>query len=311
MDPANKIKELQKSITALESQRPLLGDQVVDSSIAALQKEIAGLRPAFTEERKLVSMIFCDIVGSSSMAAERDPEDVLNIVNGALHEMNLAVKSCGGSVTRYMGDGILAVFGAPKAQEHHAEQAIRAGLAIQERIKEYADLQREKRGLPDFKVRVGINSGRVVGGSVGGEQGEYTVIGDAVNMAARFEAAAPPGGVLIGESTFQLAGGERGFETQAWAPIEVKGSPKPQPVYQVLRALALPRIQIASQAPLTGRSSEMSALQAGYQRVSSQRKPEIIRVIGPAGIGKSRLRQEFITWLDTQQPHPGSALAAP
>ena len=226
--------------------------------------------------------------------------------------MNLAVKSLGGTVARYMGDGILALFGAPKAQEHHAEQAVRAGLAIQERIKEYVDLLRDKRGLPDFKVRVGINSGRVVGGAVGGEQGEYTVIGDAVNMAARFESAAPPGGIPIGESTFQLASGERVFETQAWAPIEVKGSPRPQPVYQVLRALGLPRFRVASQAPLTGRSAEMSALQAGYQRVSSQRKPEIIRVLGPAGIGKSRLRQEFITWLDTQTAPPrvslGSAL---
>ena len=83
--------------------------------------------------------------------------------------MNLAVKSFVGTVTRYMGDGILALFGAPKAQEHHAEQAVRAGLAIQERIKEYADLLRNKRGLPDYKVRVGINSRRVVGGVVGGK----------------------------------------------------------------------------------------------------------------------------------------------
>ena len=169
MDPTNKIKELQQAIKALDAQRPVLGDQVVDSSIAALKKEIDGLRPTFTEERKLVSILFCDIVGSSSMAAERDPEEVLNIVNGALHEMNLAVEAFGGTVTRYMGDGILAVFGAPKAQERHAEQATRAGLAIQERIQAYGDLLRAERGLPDFKVRVGINSGRVVGGGVGGK----------------------------------------------------------------------------------------------------------------------------------------------
>jgi class 3 adenylate cyclase len=107
MDPANKLEQLREAVEALESQRTILGNQVVDSSIAALQKEIAGLLPTFTEERKLVSILFCDIVGSSSMAADRDPEEVLNIVNGALHEMNLAVESFGGTVNRYMGDGIL------------------------------------------------------------------------------------------------------------------------------------------------------------------------------------------------------------
>jgi adenylate cyclase len=95
------------------------------------------------------------------MAAERDPEDVLNIVNGALHEMNLAVELFGGTVNRYMGDGILALFGAPKAQERHAEQAIRAGLAIQQRIEAYGELLRVEHGLFEFNVRVGINSGRV------------------------------------------------------------------------------------------------------------------------------------------------------
>jgi class 3 adenylate cyclase/tetratricopeptide (TPR) repeat protein len=308
MEPADKIRELQNAIAALESQRSILGNQVVDASIASIQKEIDGLRPAYTEERKLVSILFCDIVGSSRMAADRDPEDVLNIVNGALQEMSLAVEAFGGTVTRYMGDGVLAVFGAPKAQERHAEQAIRAGLAIQERIEAYGELLRKQRGLSGFKVRVGINSGRVVGGGVGGEHGEYTVIGDAVNMAARFEDAAPPGGVLIGETTYQLSGGERVFETQTLSPIEVKGSPRPQPVYLVLHALALPRLQVASQAPLTGRNAELSELQAGYRRVASNSKLEIIRVIGPAGIGKSRLRQEFVTWLESLAAPPRTGL---
>jgi class 3 adenylate cyclase len=310
MDPANKLEQLREAIEALESQRTILGDQVVDSSIAALEKEIAGLRPTFTDERKLVSILFCDIVGSTSMAAERDPEDVLNIVNGALHEMNLAVESFGGTVTRYMGDGILALFGAPKAQERHAEQAIRAGLAIQQRIEAYGELLRLEHGLVEFNVRVGINTGRVVGGGVGGEQGEYTVMGDAVNMAARFEAAAPPGGVLIGETTTQLAGGEGLFEIQAWEPIEVKGSPRPQPVHLVLHARAYPSLQISSRAPLTGRDTELSALQAAYGRVVSGHKLEIVKVIGPAGIGKSRIRQEFISWLETLASPPVITLAS-
>ncbi len=163
MDAPKKIKQLSEAIAAIDSQRPILGDQVVDLSIVALQKEIAALQPAFSKERKLVSILFCDIVGSSRMAAERDPEDVLNIVNDALLEMNKAVETFGGTVTRFMGDGILAVFGAPKAQEQHAAQAIRAGLSIQERIKAYGVRLSEERGLQEFMVRVGINSGHVVG----------------------------------------------------------------------------------------------------------------------------------------------------
>ena len=312
MESVEEIKQLKETIATLESQRLILGDLVVDASVAALQKQIADLRSPFTEERKLVSILFCDIVGSSNMAANRDPEDVLNIVSGALHEMNMAVENLGGTVITYMGDGILAVFGAPKAQEQHAEQAVRAALAIQDRISAYGSFLQANRGLYDFKVRVGVNSGRVVGGGVGTRQGEYTVIGDAVNMAARFEAAAPPGGVLIGETTFQLAGGEDNFETKAWEPIEVKGSPKPQPVYQVLRGRKSRQSRVSVQAPMTGRNSELSVLQAAFQRVSSQLKPEIIHVIGPAGIGKSRLRHEFISWLETLSNPPqvslGSAL---
>lgn len=103
----------------------------------------------------------------------------------------------------------------------------------------------EERGLQEFMVRVGTNSGHVVGGGVGGDRGEYTVIGDAANMAARFEASAPPGGILIGESTFQLAGAERFSDTQAWEPIAVKGSAQPQRVHLVMRALAAGEPQAA------------------------------------------------------------------
>ena len=304
MDQEEKSQQLKNAIVALEAQRTILGDLVVEASISALQKEIASLRPAYIEERKLVSILFCDIVGSTRIAADRDPEVVLTIVNGALQEMNQAIEFFGGTVSRYMGDGILAIFGAPKAQERHAEQAIRAGLAIQDRMAVYADQLRQEHDLPNFQARVGINSGHVVGGVVGGEHGEYTVIGDAANLASRFEAAAPPGAVLVGESTYHLAGGERILDTEALVPIAVKGSLKAQRVYLVKRLHAFPKLIGAAQAPLTGRSSEMTTLQESFQRINEQQTLAFIQVIGPAGIGKTRLRREFTAWLESSPiPH--------
>jgi len=224
MDPTDDIHKLRQTIAALEGQRSVLGDQIVDASIEALKQKIDGLRPAHTQERKLVTILFCDIVGSSLMASDRDPEEVLHIVNGSLLEMNQAVESFGGTVTRYMGDGILAVFGSPRAQERHAEQAVRAGLALQERISAYAGRLRKEHHVTDFKVRVGINSGHVVGGHVGGERGEYTVIGDSVNRAARLCSLAGPGDVLISEETLKAVGHR--VVTEEREPARLKGISK-------------------------------------------------------------------------------------
>jgi class 3 adenylate cyclase/tetratricopeptide (TPR) repeat protein len=300
----DQVSELQQAIQAQEGMREMLGDDVVDATIAALQEKLAKLKSNLPEERKLVTCLFCDVVGSTRLAAERDPEEVLHIIDGALRTMRAGVEQFGGNVARYMGDGVLAFFGAPQALEGHAEQAVLAGLEIQSRTGKYEARLIQEYGLTEFKVRVGINSGYVVAGHVAGAAGEYTVIGDAVNIASRFEEAAPPGGVLVGENTFRLAGGEKTFEVEPWGEIEVKGESKPLNVYQIVRHRSRTerRITSAARAPLAGRDREMKFLKAGFENSISKKRTQVVLVEGEAGIGKSRLRQEFVHWLEVNHP---------
>ncbi len=304
-----QITELEQAIAAQDGLRSILGDSVVDMTIATLREKLALLQPSFPEERKLLTCLFCDIVGSTRIAADRDPEEVLNIIDGALREMATSVDRFGGTVGRYMGDGVLAIFGAPRALERHAEQAILAGLDIQKRMQDYEKLVLRQFGLSNFKVRIGINSGHVVAGQVAGAKGEYTVIGDAVNIASRFEAAAPPGGILVGESTFRLANGKRKFQAKALEPIEVKGALEPLVVYLVTdvnRIISAPSTRSISRAPLTGRDAELNILKDRYLSVGQNNKPQQVIVIGPAGIGKTRLKQEFVQWIS--EDYPAAAL---
>jgi tetratricopeptide (TPR) repeat protein len=157
--------------------------------------------------------------------------------------------------------------------------------------------------LSDFKVRVGINSGYVVAGHVAGAEGEYTVIGDTVNLASRFEEAAPPGEILVGENTFRLAGERDQFEVEPWGEMEVKGEPRPLSVYQILsrRPQGQSRKAAVARAPLAGREPEMKVLKDHFKEGVSRSQGQVVLVEGEAGIGKSRLRHEFVAWLDQNQ----------
>jgi class 3 adenylate cyclase/tetratricopeptide (TPR) repeat protein len=299
-----QIIELQQAINAQEALRESLGEDVVDATIAAIREKLAKLSSATSKERKLVTCLFCDVVGSTRLAAERDPEEVLRIIDGALMEMRAAVERFGGNVSRYMGDGVLAFFGAPRALEGHAEQAIRAGLEIQSRMDKYAAQLNEEYRISEFKVRIGINSGYVVAGNVDGAAGEYTVIGDTVNIASRLEEAAPPGGVVVGENTFRLAGGGDHFDVESWGKIEIKGEPEPVGVYQILklRTQGKARKTVFARGPLAGREPELKLLKERFEALISNRRTQVVLIEGEAGIGKSRLRQEFVAWLAQVYP---------
>ena len=299
-----QISELEEAIRVQEGLRDSVGDDIVDATVEALREKLNALKSSSGEERKLVTCLFCDLVGSTQMAAVRDPEEVLQIVDGALREMDAAVQAYGGNVARYMGDGVLAFFGAPQALEDHAEQAILAGLDIQNRLSEYELEVKDRYGLDDLQARVGINSGYVVAGHVAGAKGEYTVIGDTVNVASRIEEAAPPRGVLVGESTFRLAGGDTHFEAREWGEISMKGQAESLEVFEIrspIDSSSSKSIAVA-RAPLTGRLDELSQLQQYFQNAVTNKLPKAVAIIGEAGIGKTRMRHEFADWLFESDP---------
>ena len=209
-------EQLEQAIASLEAQRAGLGDEVVDAALAPLREKLAQLEePAYQAklatggERRVVTVLFCDVTGSTEMAEKLDPEDWARIMNSAFEHLTEPVERYGGTVARLMGDAVLAFFGAPSAHEDDPHRAVGAGLAILENIGPFRQALQRDRGL-DFNVRVGINTGLVVVGEIGSERhGEYTAMGDAVNLAARMEQTARPGTVQISE--IHLQAGDVGF----------------------------------------------------------------------------------------------------
>lgn len=255
--------------------------------------EAARAGRAMEGERRIVTILFCDVQGSTAMAEDLDPEDWAEIMNGAFSELIAPVYRYEGTVARLMGDAILAFFGAPIAHEDDPRRAILAGLEIVERIDGY------RRSLsPDlaagFGVRVGINTGLVRVGEVGSDlRVEYTAMGDAVNTASRMEQTAAPGTVQIAANTFRMVQGL--FDLDSLGGIEVKGKSDPVQAYRVMgvREGALPVRGIEGlSSPLVGREQEMRALRSSVDDLM-QGRGQIVSVMGDAGLGKSRLIAEL------------------
>jgi len=240
-------------------------------------------------ERRMVTMLFADIQGSTAAAEQLDPEEWADIINGAFERLIRPVYRYEGTLARLMGDAVLAFFGAPIAHEDDPERAIRAGLAMLQEVRPYAAEVEEQWGVA-FDLRVGINTGLVVVGEVGSDlRVEYTAIGDAVNVAARMEQAAAPGTLLVSADTQRLV--EPLFEFEAMEPIEVKGKSEPVDSFQVTGARdnwVSTRGIPGTTAPLIGRDDEMETLRGVVDEVRAGRG-QIATIIGEAGVGKSRL----------------------
>ncbi len=235
----DEIHQLEQAIATLEAQRATLGDSVVETMLAPAREKLAALKrqSESDQQRKLVTFLFTDVGSSSKTFGHLDPEDTLEILSTALARFGEVVKQHQGYVARLMGDGMLAFFGAPIAHEDDAVQAVRSALAIIQAARQYAQEVAARWGIDSFNVRVGLNTGLVAVGEVGGEAGsEYTAMGDAINMAARMESHAPAGGVLISHETYLHIRGF--FEVQALEPMMVKGALAPIQVYVVLREIA-------------------------------------------------------------------------
>ena len=292
---------IRRAVMALEAQRTILGDAVVDTAIAPLREKLVALeqqREPRAQERRLVTVVFADTVQSTAMSQGLEPEEILEVMDGALARLTSSIDEHGGQVTRYMGDGLMAVFGIETTRENDAVQAVRAGLGMLETIREYRETLRLNRGVQGFNIRVGISTGVVALGGFS-EEG-LTLSGLAVNLAARLEQAAPAGGMLISDSTFHQV--QSVFDVEPQEPILVKGFQVPVAVYLVRRAKprtfrTISRSVRGVETRTVGRDSELQQLQELYRIAMHGHQTHLVSLIGEAGVGKSRLLYEFDRWL--------------
>jgi class 3 adenylate cyclase/tetratricopeptide (TPR) repeat protein len=294
-------EQLNQAIRALEAQRSILGDAVVETTLQALRKQLQELEAADKkEQRKLATVLFMDTVGSTEITQALDPEENLEIMGGAIRLLSAPIEEHGGRIVRTMGDGLLAVFGIPLANENDPDRAVYSALQMLAIAREYADELKRSWGIPDYQVRLGINTGLV---AVSGSEGREEISGAVVNLAARLEAAADPGTVLISHDTYQHIRGV--FDLQPLAPIMAKGFPEPMPVYRVLAAKARSfrsrrRGVEGVETRMVGREIELKALQDAYLTVANEGQHRVVTIVGEAGLGKSRLLYEFENWADLQ-----------
>ncbi len=259
-----------------------------------LAERILTTKAALEGERKHVTVLFADLKGSMELIADRDPEDARKILDPVLARMMDAVHRYEGTVTQAMGDGIMALFGAPLAHEDHAVRACYAALRMQESVNRYAEEAWRAHGVT-VQIRVGLNSGEVVVGAIGNDlHMDYTAVGETTHLAARMEQAARPGTVLIAPATFDLV---QGFvAAKSLGPVPVKGRSEPVEVYE-LSGLgpARTRLQAAARRGLTrfvGRDAEIDVLRRSLEHAGAGHG-QAVAIVGEAGVGKSRLVWEF------------------
>ncbi len=259
-----------------------------------LAERILTSKTALEGERKQVTVLFADLKGSMELLADRDPEEARKILDPVLELMMDAVHRFEGMVNQVMGDGIMALFGAPIAHEDHAVRACYAALRMQESAKRYADGVWRTHGVR-VQIRVGLNSGGVVVRAIGSDlHMDYTAVGQTTHLAARMEQLAEPGTVFLTPATLHLA---EGFvEVKSLGPTPVKGLADPIETYALTGATAArSRLHAAAARGLTkfvGRAAEMQQLHEALDRAKSGRG-QIVAVVGEPGVGKSRLYREF------------------
>jgi class 3 adenylate cyclase/tetratricopeptide (TPR) repeat protein len=272
-----------------------------------LAERILTSRGALEGERKQVTVLFCDIVESSDLAARLGPETMYQVVDQALTLMAETIHRYEGTVNQFLGDGLMALFGAPLAVEEHALRAVQAALAIRETISGFSEKLRREKGL-ELRLRMGLNTGPVVVGRIGDDlRMDYTAVGDTTNLAARMQAMAEPGSIIVTASTHRLVEGY--VRSQSVGLLPVKGRSDPVAAYRVIgRKRARTRMELAAERGLTelvGRERELGLLRDRLARAREGRG-QVVAIVGEPGIGKSRIIYEFrralegerVTWLE-------------
>jgi len=249
----------------------------------ACGQQLAAAAPAGRDERRIVSVVFVDLVGFTSRSEQLDPEDVRAFLTPYHDFVRREFESFGGVVEKFIGDAIVAVFGAPTAYGDDAERAVRAALAVRDGVRELGEL--------DVQVRIAVNTGEALV-SLGArpELGEAMVAGDVVNTASRLQSAAPVNGILVGETTYRAT--RDAIEYESAAPVEAKGKAEPVEAWLAVRPLHAAGERRQS-GDLVGRGRELEVLRGIWERVAAESVPYLVTVLGPAGIGKTRLAQEF------------------
>jgi class 3 adenylate cyclase len=276
-----------------------------DEAVAELQARLTAAAPAplvekmraakLTGERKVVTALFADVVGSTTLAESMDPEDWTQIINEAFDLMSKAIFRYEGTIAQLQGDALLAFFGAPVAHEDDPERAVRAGLDMIAAIDEYAAQLKRTHDI-DFAIRAGINTGPVIVGNVGSDlRYEYTALGDAVNVAARVQTSAKPGDVLISAMTQRYVAPV--FDFEDLGDVLVKGKSEPVHLYRVtgLKAEAGPKRGLSAvglSSPLVGRATELKTLTDLFD-VAKAGRGRLAVILGEPGLGKSRLLVEL------------------
>ena len=229
------------------------------------------------EQRKTVTVLFCDVIGSTARAEQLDPEATRATMARYFETARAAIERHGGTVEKFIGDAVMAVFGVPQVHEDDALRAVRAALELRDSV--------------EIEVRIGVNTGQVVTG-----QGDTLVTGDPVNVAARLEQAAGIGEVLLGTDTYRLI--RDAVDVELLPPLEAKGKSEPLTAYRLVAITGEEAYIRRFDAPLVGRERESRLLAGAWERVLSERACALFTILGPAGVGKSRVAQEFLAEID-------------
>ncbi len=307
-----EIDQLEQAIAAIEAHRQTLGDAVVDAALGPMREKLAALQEnghklGEVTQRKQVTILFADVSGFTNMVEKIDHEEASGVMNTLWSRLDKAIINHGGFIDKHIGDAVMALFGAPTAQEDDPERSIHAALSILEEIKDWKSTFDEsapglKKMAGKIEMRIGINTGPVLLGNVG-TTGEYSAIGDAVNLASRLEDAAPVGGILISQDTYRHVRGL--FDVTPLDPINVKGKSEPVQVY-VVNARRPRSFRITTrgvegiETRTIGREAELLKMKDVMKTMAETGQTHLISIVAEAGTGKSRLLYEFIGWLEDQ-----------
>ncbi len=285
LEPGPELKELESAILnqdpSLEPPSPAADDSAAEP---APDRERAVEVAAPRRTRKVVTVLFCDVTGSTALGEELDPEALFGVMNRYFEELRTIIERHGGTVAKFIGDAVMAVFGIPRVHEDDALRAVRAAAEIRARLPAIARAV----GV-DLRFRTGVNTGLVLVG-----EGEDLAIGDAVNVAARLEQAAQPGEILVGEATHRLV--RDAVEVEPLEALSLKGKSDPVTALRLVAVDPLaPGLARRFDVPLVGRERELRALREAWDRAVAEAGCHLFTLLGVAGVGKSRLVAELLS----------------